>query len=76
MHWPDVPAAELQQAGFRGGAPPGHGGAGPDTADVDEWLDDDDGREVLMRAIRRLEDGPAALGAFSHLLGLGRAVSR
>lgn len=30
--------------------------------DVDEWLDDDDRREVLMRAIRRVESEPAMLG--------------
>jgi hypothetical protein len=51
-------------------------GRGPFTADVDEWLHDDDRREVLMRVIRRVEDEPATLGASSHVPGLGRAVSR
>ena len=51
-------------------------GPGSLTSDVEEWLDDDDRREVLMRAIRRVEAEPAILGASSHLLALGRTVSR
>ncbi len=51
-------------------------GPGSLIPDVDEWLDDDNRREVLMRTIRRVEGERAILGASSHLLAVARAVSR
>ena len=74
MHRPDELAAELQQAGFAVEELLAIEGPGSLISDVDEWLDDDGRREVLMRAIRRVEAEPAILGASSHLLALGRVV--
>jgi SAM-dependent methyltransferase len=39
--------------------------------DADEWLHDLDHREVLLRAIRRVESDRALLGASSHFLAIG-----
>ncbi len=76
MQRPDELAAELQQAGFAVEELLAIEGPGSLIVDVEEWLDDDDRREVLMHAIRRVEAEPAILGASSHLLALERAVSR
>ena len=76
MHRPNELAADLQQAGFAVAELLAIEGPGSLITDVDEWLDDDDRREVLMRAIRSVEAERAILGASSHLLAVGRAVSR
>lgn len=76
MHRPDELAADLQQAGFRVEELLAIEGPGSLIPDVDEWLDDDNRREVLMRAIRRVEGERAILGASSHFLAVARAVSR
>ena len=76
MHRPDELAAELQHAGFAVEELLAIEGPGSVISNVDEWLDGDDRREVLMRAIRRVEAEPAILGASSHLLALGRAAPR
>ena len=76
MHRPDELAAELREAGFAVEELLAIEGPGSLITDVDEWLDDDNRREVLMRAIRRVEAEPAILGASSHLLAVARAVSR
>lgn len=43
-------------------------------ADVDQWLDDPSRREPLLRAIRRVEQEPALIGASAHILVVGRAA--
>ena len=75
-HRPDELTTELQQGGFAVEELLAIEGPGSLVTDVDKWLDDDHRREVLMRAIRRVEAEPPILGASSHLLGVGRAVSQ
>ncbi|MEV0993928.1 class I SAM-dependent methyltransferase [Nonomuraea sp. NPDC050202] len=41
--------------------------------DVDDWLDDDDRRELLLDAARRLECEPSLLGVSGHLLAVSSA---
>ncbi|MEV6040187.1 class I SAM-dependent methyltransferase [Nonomuraea sp. NPDC052116] len=41
--------------------------------DVDEWLDDDERRELLLDAARRLESEPSLLGVSAHLLAVATA---
>ncbi|WP_043638865.1 class I SAM-dependent methyltransferase [Nonomuraea candida] len=41
--------------------------------DVDDWLDDEGRRELLLDAARRLECEPALLGVSGHLLAVSRA---
>ncbi len=36
-------------------------------ADLDDWLDDDDRRAVLLRAIGRVESKASLLGRSSHI---------
>ncbi|MEV0619882.1 methyltransferase domain-containing protein [Nonomuraea sp. NPDC050404] len=40
--------------------------------DVDDWLDDDGRRELLLDAARRLECEPSLLGVSGHLLAVAR----
>ena len=37
---------------------------------LDEWLDDAERREILMRAIRRIEAEPSLLGASPHVMAI------
>lgn len=50
---------------------------GPATnlPDIDEWLDNPARRDVLLRAIRRVEDHPSLLGASSHLLVVSQSAN-
>ncbi|MGV9375222.1 class I SAM-dependent methyltransferase [Nonomuraea sp. NPDC003707] len=41
--------------------------------DVDDWLDDDERRELLLDAARRLESEPSLLGVSGHLLAVATA---
>ena len=45
-------------------------GAAAETRALDAWLDDPGRREVLLRAIRRVEAEPSLLGASPHLLAV------
>ena len=45
-------------------------GAAAETHALDPWLDDPAGREVLLRAIRRVEAEPSLLGASPHVLAV------
>ncbi|TMR11889.1 class I SAM-dependent methyltransferase [Nonomuraea turkmeniaca] len=38
--------------------------------DIDDWLDDDERRELLLDAARRLESEPSLLGVSGHLLAV------
>ena len=73
FHRPDELAEEVAAAGWTVDALLAVEGAGAPLADVDTWLDDPHRREVLLRAIRRLEAEPSLLGASPHLLVTARA---
>ena len=72
LHHPDELPAELQEAGFRVEAVVAVEGPGALRPELDDWLDDVERREVLLRAIRRVETEPTVLGAGGHLLAFGR----
>jgi ubiquinone/menaquinone biosynthesis C-methylase UbiE len=71
FHRPDELAAELADAGLAVDALVAVEGPAMLLPD-DTWLDDPARREVLLRAIRRVEDEPAILGATGHLLAVAR----
>ena len=48
-------------------------GAAAETHALDAWLDDPGKREILLRAIRRVEAEPSLLGASPHVLALATA---
>lgn len=76
FHRPDELARELAAAGFDVMgvlAIEGAVGAAAETHALDDWLDDPDRREVLLRAIRRVETEPSLLGASPHVLALATA---
>jgi hypothetical protein len=47
-------------------------GPGEVVHDVGDWLDDPARRELLLRAIRRVEAEPTMIGSSPHLLALAR----
>jgi ubiquinone/menaquinone biosynthesis C-methylase UbiE len=73
FHRPDELRGELQDAGFRVEAVLAVEGPGAFRPELDDWLEDVERRDVLLRAIRRVEAEPSVLGASSHLLAFGRA---
>jgi ubiquinone/menaquinone biosynthesis C-methylase UbiE len=73
FHRPDELEREVAAAGFdvRGVlAIEGAVGAAAETHALDAWLDDPGRREVLLRAIRRVEAEPSLLGASPHVMAL------
>jgi SAM-dependent methyltransferase len=71
FHRPDELAAEVARAGFEVRALlaiEGPGGVLAEAQALDHWLDDAERRELLLRAIRRVETEPSLLGASPHLL--------
>jgi SAM-dependent methyltransferase len=76
FHRPDELERELAAAGFDVTAlvaVEGAVGAAAETHALDAWLDDPGKREILLRAIRRVEAEPSLLGASPHLLALATA---
>lgn len=65
-------AAELREAGLGVEALVAVEGPAGLMADAGEWLDDPERRELLLRAVRRVEAEPSLLGASPHLLAVGR----
>jgi ubiquinone/menaquinone biosynthesis C-methylase UbiE len=72
FHLPDELEREVGDAGFAVELLLGIEGPGAWLPDVDQWLDDPERREVLLRAVRRVETEPALLGASPHLLVVAR----
>ena len=68
LHLPDELRDEVAAAGFGVAACVGVEGPGAFLPDVDAWLDDPQRRDVLLRAIRRVEAHPSLLGASPHIL--------
>lgn len=73
FHHPDEVRGELEDAGVRVEAVVAIEGPGSFRPQLDKWLDDVERRDVLLRAIRRVETEPTVLGASTHLLAFGRA---
>jgi SAM-dependent methyltransferase len=73
FHHPHEIAPELEAAGLRVDAlvaVEGPVGIAAETGALDDWLDDGERLELLMRAIRRVEAEPTLLGASPHLLAI------
>jgi len=73
FHRPEELGAEVAEAGFALEALVGVESVGTHLPDAAAWLGDPVLRERLMRAITRVEEEPALLGASPHLLAVGRA---
>jgi SAM-dependent methyltransferase len=71
FHRPDELEREVAAAGFEITAlvaVEGAVGAAAEARALDAWLDDPGKREILLRAIRRVEAEPSLLGASPHVL--------
>ena len=73
FHRPEELGAEVAEAGFALEALVAVESVGTHLPDAAAWLGDAVLRERLMRAITRVEEEPALLGASPHLLAVGRA---
>jgi ubiquinone/menaquinone biosynthesis C-methylase UbiE len=71
FHHPDELRGELGDAGFRVEAVLAVEGPGAFRPELDAWLEDGERRDVLLRAIERVESEPSVLGASAHLLAFG-----
>jgi SAM-dependent methyltransferase len=72
FHRPEELRDEIREAGFALDALLAVEGPGSALADVNEWLNDPERREQLLRAIRRVETEPSVLGASAHMLAVAR----
>ena len=72
LHLPDDLGEEVRAAGFDLVGVLAIEGVGEFVPDVGDWLDDPLRRDVLLRAIARVEGEPALLGASLHLLAVAR----
>jgi ubiquinone/menaquinone biosynthesis C-methylase UbiE len=76
FHRPEELGREVAAAGFDMRALvaiEGAVGAAAETHALDAWIDDPAKREVLLRAIRRVEAEPSLLGASPHVMALATA---
>jgi SAM-dependent methyltransferase len=71
FHRPDELAGELTDAGLTIDAVLPIEGPAPLLPEADEWTNDPARRELLLRAIRRVEHEPSLLGLSPHLLAVG-----
>jgi SAM-dependent methyltransferase len=72
FHLPDELALEVAEAGLRLQALVAVEGPAWMLPDIERRLADPDRREVVLRAIRRIETEPSLLGASAHLLAVAR----
>jgi SAM-dependent methyltransferase len=72
FHRPEELAPEFEDAGLTVDAVLPVEGPAPLLGEADEWISDPARREVLLRAIRRVEHEPSLLGISPHLLAVGR----
>lgn len=73
LHDPEEILGEFADAGLPRPDRYGLEGAFWLYGDVDDWLDDDERRELLLEAARRLESEPSLLGVSGHLLAVAAA---
>jgi hypothetical protein len=73
FHRPEDLGPELEEAGFAVEAVIAVEGPAAFRPDLDAWLQQSERRDVLLRAIRRVEAEASLLGASAHLLAIGRA---
>ncbi len=69
FHRPDELVREISEAGWSDAFVVAVEGPGI-FADSNYWLNDDERRAILMRAIRRVESEPSIIGASPHLLAI------
>ena len=72
FHRPGELQEEVRDAGFERVDVLAIEGVGELAQDVGEWLDDPDRREILLRAIARVEAEPTMIGSSPHMLALAR----
>jgi ubiquinone/menaquinone biosynthesis C-methylase UbiE len=72
FHRPEQLREEVEGAGFDLEALLAVEGPGSALPDINDWLDDPPRRDVLLRAIRRVEAEPSVLGASAHLMAVAR----
>ena len=72
FHHPDELGKEIRDSGFELMGIFAVEGPGWFVPDLEDRLNDEPRREVLMEAIRRVEQEPSILGASPHLLAVGR----
>lgn len=70
LHLPDELGEEVRAAGFEEVAVLAVEGVGEFVPNAGEWLDDPDRRDILLRAIERVEAEPSLLGASPHTLAV------
>jgi hypothetical protein len=76
FHRPEELGREVAAAGFDMRALvaiEGAVGAAAETYALDAWIEDPAKREILLRAIRRVEAEPSLLGASPHVMALATA---
>jgi SAM-dependent methyltransferase len=76
FHRPDELAAEVEAAGLRLVRLVAVEGPASMLLAADEarWLEDEERRAVLLRAIRRVESEPALLGASAHVIAIAHRI--
>jgi SAM-dependent methyltransferase len=68
FHYPEELSAEVREAGLRPEATLGVEGPGWLLPNLTDWWEDDERRETLLRAVRRVEAEPSIVGASAHVL--------
>jgi ubiquinone/menaquinone biosynthesis C-methylase UbiE len=72
LHLPAELEGEVRKAGFDLIGVLAIEGVGEFVTDVGDWLDDPARREILLRAIGRVEAEPTLIGASRHMLALAK----
>jgi ubiquinone/menaquinone biosynthesis C-methylase UbiE len=75
FHHPDELDGEFVDAGCRVDDVLAIEGPTSGMRDLDAWLDDDERRAILLRAIGRVESEPSLLGSSSHILVVARPAT-
>jgi ubiquinone/menaquinone biosynthesis C-methylase UbiE len=74
LHYPEELRAEVREAGLRPEATLGVEGPGWLLQNLTDWWEDDERRETLLRAVRRVEAEPSIVGASAHVLVVAHRV--
>ncbi|MFI5530573.1 class I SAM-dependent methyltransferase [Kitasatospora sp. NPDC051853] len=76
FHRPEEVPEEYAEAGLAVAGQYGVEGAAWLMGGVNDWLDDEERRAVVLEAVRRTESEPSLLGVSGHLLTAGRRPER